>query len=198
MTAHGLPKLVLSLSNIMLKMLKRFIKYLFPNRSEDLMRPPNCCLCEKGLDTNEECELLTFIQLPTNVIKSAQGSAPLPDHPEHQEWFCLFHHPLATQFKHLTRNEAVTQLSSIVEESIDQLEKVAPALDDLFLSECPACGSQAAWLGIVEEERELETFDLGTLMHCPDCSDRFLLTQGALQQFLKNNPPLFIPGRRIS
>ena len=161
------------------------------------MRPPNCCLCEKGLDTNEEGELLTFIQLPTNVIKSAQGSAPLPDHPEHQEWFCLLHLPLAAQFKHLTRNEAVAQLSSIVEESIDELTNVDPSLDDLFLSECPACGSQAAWLGIIEEEKELETFDLGTLMHCPDCSDRFLLTQGALQQFLTNNPPLFIPGRRI-
>ena len=161
------------------------------------MRPPNCCLCRRGLDTNDNCELLDFIKLPSEVVKSVQGSAPVPDHPEHQEWFCSLHLTMATQFKHLTRNEAVSQLNAIVDES-DEFEEVVPALDDLFVSECPSCGSQAAWLGIIEEETALETFDMGTLMQCPDCSDRFLLTQGALQQYLKDSPPQFIPSRRIS
>ena len=137
-------------------MINKFIS-LFRRHREGTMRPPNCCLCRRGLDTNDNCELLDFIKLPSEVVKSVQGSAPVPDHPEHQEWFCLFHLPMAIQFKHLTRNEAVSQLSSIEEES-DEFANIDPALDDLFVSECPACGSQAAWLGIIEEEKEFEKY----------------------------------------
>ena len=40
--------------------------------------------------------------------------------------------------------------------------------------------------------------DLGVLMYCLVCSNQFLESKGALQDFLRDSPPTFIPGRRLS
>ena len=114
-------------------------------------------------------------------------------------------------------------------------------MDDLFSSECPACGNWAGWTGLIENQRfdelnaendleindpvvssstgqrtvdsgilnrilnlrktsadSIDQVDLGVLMYCLICSNQFLESKGALQDFLRNSPPMFIPGRRLS
>jgi len=147
---------------------------------------------------------------------------------------------LATQLVHLTCTQAATQLQSLAIDGSNSAPQ-RPILDDLFLSECPACGNWAGWTGLIEEQRfdeldaenDLEIHDsasssstsqrtvdsgilnrilnlrkasddsmdqvnLGVLMYCLVCSNQFLESQGALQDFLRHSPPTFIPGRRLS
>ena len=204
------------------------------------MRPPICCLCDRGFETGHECELVAFTQVPEDVADSLRRShEDPPEHPPHLEWFCQEHVHLATQLVHLTCTQAVTQLQAL---TADESHSVShrPMLDDLFLSECPTCGNWAGWAGVIEEQRfdELESennleihgtasssspskratglglltrilkprkvsddsmtpVDLGVLMYCFVCSNQFLESKGALQDFLHHSPPTFIPGRRL-
>jgi len=162
------------------------------------MRPPNCYLCERGLDTEDECELISFTKIPENVIKSVRGSIyPVPTHPDSTEWFCKEEHfNLAKQFKHLTYEEAVNQLKCITGKSREDSNNIK--LDYLFVSECTLCGDVAGWTGVIEEESFEESIELGTLMYCYTCANSFLTVSGALQEYLKKSPPIFIPGRRLS
>ena len=83
------------------------------------MRPANCYLCEKGLDTGDNCELVIFTKSPQDIIESSRKSNPdiypVSNHPDNMEWFCLEkHYKLAKQFVHLTYKEAIGQLESIL------------------------------------------------------------------------------------
>lgn len=162
------------------------------------MRPANCYLCERGLDTKDECELISFTKIPANVIKSVRGLVyPVPTHPDNTEWFCIEEHfALAKQFKHLTYEEAVNQLKCITGTSREDCNNIK--LDYLFVSECTLCGDVAGWTGVIEEESFEESIELGTLMYCYTCANSFLTVSGALQEYLKKSPPVFIPGRRLS
>ena len=67
-----------------------------------------------------------------------------------------------------------------------------PDLRDLFYRcECPACGEDAHWSGGVEKEGS----ELGLLMQCAACPNRFLWVSGALQEGFRLQPPVFSPGR---
>lgn len=174
------------------------------------MRPPECCICDNSLENGDKCELVSFAMIPQEVIDQKQNSNPagltIPDHPEHQEWFCMDHIDMAKQFEHLTSREAVTQLKAILVPPPGRNLK-GPVLDDLFVSECPLCGDWAGWTGIIELEKSYETSDRnsittpvhrGALMHCPHCANRFMDIPGALRSFFEETPPLFIPGRRLT
>jgi len=79
------------------------------------MKPPNCYLCERGLDTKDECDLVYFTEIPSNVINSiSEYVDQIPTHPDNSEWFCLEKHfDLAKQFMHLKYEEAIECLKSI-------------------------------------------------------------------------------------
>ena len=206
-----------------------------------VMRPPICCLCDRGFETGHECELVAFTQVPEDVANSLRrGYEDPPEHPPHLEWFCPEHAQLATQLVHLTCTQAVAQLQSLTADESNSVPH-RPILDDLFLSECPACGNWAGWTGLIEEQRfdeldaendleihdsvspsstskravgsgmlnrilnlrkasddSMDQVDLGVLMYCLVCSNQFLESNGALQDFLRHSPPTFIPGRRLS
>jgi hypothetical protein len=117
-----------------------------------VVRPPICCLCDCGFETGRECALVAFTQVPEDVANSLRrGCEDPPEHPPHLEWFCPQHIPLAMQLVHLTCKQAVTQLQSLgVAESNSAAGR--PILDDLFLSECPACGNWAGWTGLIEAQ----------------------------------------------
>ena len=56
------------------------------------MMPPNCCLCDKGLETGDECELICFHKRPEQESRYAEAETRLiPDHPPNREWFCAGH-----------------------------------------------------------------------------------------------------------
>jgi hypothetical protein len=177
-------------------------------RKGAIMRPPECCMCDKTLGDGYECEMLVFKQVPADVIASVRGiqrvGYEIPDHPDHMEWFCSEHSILAKQFLHLTIHETVAQLKSLIESYAgDRSLYRSLVLDDLFTSECPLCSNWAGWTGVIEEEYEYQRSperetQIGPLMHCPNCEHRFQDLDGALQEFLRQNPPLFIPGRRLS
>ena len=78
------------------------------------MKPPNCYLCERGLDTKDECDLIYFTKIHSNVINSeTECIDTVPTHPDNAEWFCIEEHfALAKQFKHLTYEEAISQIKS--------------------------------------------------------------------------------------
>ena len=118
-----------------------------------VMRPPICCLCDRGFETGHECELIAFTQVPEDVANSLRrGYEDPPEHPPHLEWLCPEHVQQATQLVHLTCTQAVDQLQSLSLDGSDSGSQ-KPILDDLFLSECPACGNWAGWTGLIEEQR---------------------------------------------
>lgn len=56
------------------------------------MMPPNCCLCDKGLETGDECELICFQKTPEQEAWHAEAETRLiPDHPPNCAWFCADH-----------------------------------------------------------------------------------------------------------
>lgn len=56
------------------------------------MMPPNRCLCDKELQTGDECELICFHKTPEQEAWYAEAEARLiPDHPPNCAWFCKDH-----------------------------------------------------------------------------------------------------------
>ena len=163
-----------------------------------IMRPPECCMCDKTLGDGCECELLVFKQIPADVIASVRGiqrvGYEIPDHPNHMEWFCSEHSILAKQFLHLTIHETVAQLESLIESYAgDRSLYRSLVLDDLFTSECPLCSNWAGWTGVTEEEYEYQRSSereaqIGPLIQCPHCGHRFQDLDRALQEFLRHPP----------
>lgn len=88
------------------------------------MRPPICALCDRGLDTEVECETVAFTMTPEDIaVKNRMGREDvfLTYHPPHIEWFCLEHAPLAKQLVHLSCDEAVRQLIAALRMSQDAI-----------------------------------------------------------------------------
>lgn len=72
------------------------------------MMPPNCCLCDNGLQTGHECELICFHRTPEQEVWHAEAnSRPLPEHPPDCDWFCEDHVHTARAFIALDLDQAV-------------------------------------------------------------------------------------------
>ena len=77
------------------------------------MMPPNCCLCDKGLVTGYECELVCFHKTPDQEVWYTDAeSRLLPDHPPNCEWFCEDHFEAAWSLVSLDQDQAVKMRDS--------------------------------------------------------------------------------------
>jgi hypothetical protein len=75
--------------------------------------PPNCCLCDKGLVTGDECELVCFRKTPDQEVWYTDAeSRLLPDHPPNCEWFCEDHFEAAWSLVSLDQDQAVKMRDS--------------------------------------------------------------------------------------
>ncbi|MCH2212550.1 MAG: hypothetical protein MK110_14695 [Fuerstiella sp.] len=72
------------------------------------MMPPNCCLCDKGLETGAECKLLCFHKTPEQENWYAEADSRLiPDHPPNCAWFCNDHIDAAEALVDLDLDQAL-------------------------------------------------------------------------------------------
>lgn len=76
------------------------------------MMPPNCCLCSKGIETGDACELIAF-KKSVDDQRWHQTSSLLDapcDHPPETDWFCMDHQDTARAYANSTRTEAMKQI----------------------------------------------------------------------------------------
>lgn len=87
------------------------------------MMPPNCCLCERGLDTNDNCELVAFAKRPEDIqwYRAIEASGET-GHPPNVDWFCASHVAGAREIAHLTIDEALAQLRGEAAWSLELLD----------------------------------------------------------------------------
>ena len=73
------------------------------------MRPPICCLCDRGFEEGEECEWVSFRQTDSDKQWHADAAAQRirPDHPPDCDWFCRDHAETARAFAHEDRATAI-------------------------------------------------------------------------------------------
>ena len=73
------------------------------------MRPPICCLCDRGFEEGEECEWVSFRQTDSDKQWHADAAAQRirPDHPPDCDWFCRDHADTARAFAHEDRATAI-------------------------------------------------------------------------------------------
>lgn len=75
------------------------------------MMPPNCCLCNKGLATGADCELVCFHKTPEQESWYAEAESRLiPDHPPNCEWFCEDHLEAARSLVELDLDQALAKI----------------------------------------------------------------------------------------
>ncbi len=75
------------------------------------MMPPNCCHCDKGLETRDECELVCFRRTPEQQAWYAEAESRLiPDHPLNCEWFCEDHLEAARSLVELDLDQALARI----------------------------------------------------------------------------------------
>ena len=76
------------------------------------MMPPNCCLCPKGIETDDVCELITFRKTDDDHQSDNEHSVSekLPDHPTEMEWFCEDHQATAQAYIDCTKIDAINQI----------------------------------------------------------------------------------------
>ena len=77
------------------------------------MRPPICCICDKKLVDLDEGGLIYFKKRLSDIewgkkMEEIGGVG----HPPYAEWFCKKHYKKANELRHLTRDKALTILSS--------------------------------------------------------------------------------------
>ena len=79
--------------------------------------PPNCCLCDNGIETGHQCELIYFSKTESDQQWHAMAAteAGFTGHPPDCDWFCAIHTEaaksfihvdLATALRHLRENES--------------------------------------------------------------------------------------------
>ena len=81
------------------------------------MMPPNCCLCDNGIETGHQCELVYFSQTESDQqwhALAATGKG-FTGHPPDCDWFCDIHagsakssshRDLTSALRHLRENES--------------------------------------------------------------------------------------------
>ena len=81
------------------------------------MMPPNCCLCDNGLETGHQCELVYFSKTESDRQWYAMAASDkgVTGHPPDCDWFCDLHaetakslssDDLTTALQHLRENES--------------------------------------------------------------------------------------------
>ncbi len=81
------------------------------------MMPPNCCLCDNGIETGHQCELIYFSKTESDQQWHAMAATEtgFTGHPPDCDWFCAIHTEtaksfihvdLATALRHLRENES--------------------------------------------------------------------------------------------
>lgn len=100
------------------------------------MMPPNCCLCDRGIDSGDVCELVCFQRTPEQQAWHAEAdSRSFSDHPPDCEWFCEDHVRTARSYRKLDCAKAV--------EAIRREESWTVMQMDLFDRETASSASQS-------------------------------------------------------
>lgn len=83
------------------------------------MMPPNCCLCDKGHETGDACELICFYRTESDQEWHVQAASPrgFTGHPPDCDWFCESHAETARSLMHCDRSSALLHIRT--EESWD-------------------------------------------------------------------------------
>ena len=76
------------------------------------MMPPDCFLCDKGLATGNNCELICFAKTESDHQwhTLAQSEAGLTGHPPECGWFCEQHLETVKSLTHLTISSALQHI----------------------------------------------------------------------------------------
>jgi len=116
------------------------------------MMPPNCCLCDNGLETGHECELIGFHRTPEQEVWHAEVDLrPLPDHPPDCDWFCEDHVDTARSFIALDRDQALEAIRSRETWMVMQIDlfdrDTPPMLDKQGVG--LECGLFEFWSGVL-------------------------------------------------
>lgn len=74
--------------------------------------PPNCCLCDKGLETGDTCELIRFFKTESDrqwhAVAASEGE--VAGHPPDCDWFCNLHAAAVKNLRHHDRSTALLHL----------------------------------------------------------------------------------------
>ena len=77
------------------------------------MMPPNCCLCSRGVESGDPCELIRFARsfADQKWYAERESGRSETDHPPDMDWFCPEHEATAFAHQHLTRKEAIESIN---------------------------------------------------------------------------------------
>ncbi|MDA7915009.1 hypothetical protein N9018_02735 [Rhodopirellula sp.] len=76
------------------------------------MMPPNCCLCDKGIESGDTCELISFAKTESDRewhVQATLGEG-FTGHPPDCDWFCDIHAHAAKHLVHYDRSAALLYL----------------------------------------------------------------------------------------
>ena len=95
------------------------------------MMPPNCCLCDNGIETGHQCELVCFSKTERDRQWHAMAASEkdFTGHPPDCDWFCDIHVETA---KTLSHNDLPTALHQLRQNELWQLIYI-----DLFDRDTP-------------------------------------------------------------
>jgi hypothetical protein len=100
------------------------------------MMPPNCCLCDKGLETGDACELVCFLRTAEDEAwhREMSDQPQFTGHPPDCDWFCSDHLPTAYNLKHsslslLQTLNRIRQQEAWVLLQIDLFDRDTPATE---------------------------------------------------------------------
>lgn len=72
------------------------------------MRPPECCICDREFNPQEEGGLIYFKRRPSDEAWDRDMKEKgYVGHPPYAEWFCKDHYDIAHDLKHLPIDEAL-------------------------------------------------------------------------------------------
>lgn len=76
------------------------------------MMPPNCCLCDKGIKTGDQCRLICFSKTESDRQWHAMALSEdgFTGHPPNCDWFCDTHAETARAFSHCELSAALRYL----------------------------------------------------------------------------------------
>ena len=76
------------------------------------MMPPDCWLCDRGQNTQDDCELICFARTASDQEWHDQAASPFarPDHPPDCGWFCNDHIETARSLVHCDLKSALDHI----------------------------------------------------------------------------------------